>query len=203
MRKRVLSLLLAICLVIGLLPPTTLATSDGASGSGGSTDGASGNGGSTGNASPELITVTIAGTLTWTADPTDEVEDVYYAKVASRAVEDITAKIASGELTDADWNIMLDNRDTVAKLTLRNVDLGTESAHITKTGIKAEGAGALNISVEGANTFNSHGGGAHTIHLNMGKVTTISSVGNAQLSLYTKTQNNKTLYSAGAGGVVL
>ena len=91
MRKRVLSLLLAICLVVGLLPPTALA------GSGTTID-------------PFKVTF---GTLTWNAvDNT-----VYYASIASNTVTDHGTTAPA----DDAWNVKLDTTGAVPQLTLKNV----------------------------------------------------------------------------------
>ena len=155
MRKRVLSLLLAICLVVGLLPPTALAT---------------------GGTPTENVVLEIKGaSVAWTATP----NQVYYATTtAAGAVTDITSTYVDDATTP--WNIKLDNTKAVAELTLKGATVkGTSS----QKAMVVSGNGALKIIVDGDSLVQAAGADALTVGMAGG--TTITSVNNSQLSAIT------------------
>ena len=156
MRKRVLSLLLAICLVVGLLPPTALA------GSGTTID-------------PFRVTF---GTLEWNAvDNT-----VYYASIASNTVTDHGTTAPANDA----WNVKLDTTGAVPQLTLKNVSYNKQlliRKDTTKNGSKDVHSpieGDFNIVVEGTNSISLAN---HCLYLHVTGKTTISSTTNGTLSL--------------------
>lgn len=150
MRKRVLSLLLAICLVVGLLPPTALA------GSGTTID-------------PFKVTF---GTLTW--DVVDNT--VYYASIASNTVTDHGTTAPAND----EWNVKLDTTGEVPQLTLKNASYnkaltigesktanyvnGNFNIVVEGTNTISLGAHCLNLFVNGTTTISSTTDG--TLNLN-------------------------------------
>ena len=167
MRKRVLSLLLAICLVMGMLPPTAVAAVEGSSGDG------------TPAAATESVTLTMLGTA-YTVAAT---ETAYFtvsggSTSANSTVNDVTADVTAGTVTE--WNIKLDNRYEVAELTIQNTGLYSKNAGAA---MEVAGNGKLKIVVAGTVDSTVYAGASHTLTLNMQGGTTITSTDDRKLNV--------------------
>ncbi|MBQ3529745.1 MAG: hypothetical protein IJA47_04550 [Oscillospiraceae bacterium] len=187
MRKRVLSLLLAICLVVGLLPPTALA------------EGSDPSGGTPPVENPTPVTLEMFfGNSQPTKDPegniltepshlkvTANANDVLYFTTSTdgTVVTNITSTYVDDTTTP--WQIKLDNTKTVAELTLKtakvvatntsgnNAYIETPDGSVRATPMKVTGEGALKMIVDGENYFKA--GYSNCLVLGMTGKTTITS----------------------------
>ena len=173
MNRRILGLLLALCMVLSLLPPVALAAE---------TEEVQ---------NPSEVTMTMrystSTTLTTWPVPLAEGEEgtassigkVYYATTTTAGViTDVTAAVEADPTTA--WNIKLDNTKTVAELTLKGA---TVKASKTGSGVYAltiSGEGALKIIVEEASSVTNTGYG---MQLDMAGGTTITSVNRSLLTV--------------------
>ena len=126
MKKRFLSLLLAICLVVGLLPPVTLAAEQETS---------------TEQSTAKNVTVTLRSSITWEAKP----DECYYA---ATNVSGVVTDLGKLDKEPENWNIKLDNTGATAKLTLKGAVIWPNKATDDKdlqSAIEASGEGALEI----------------------------------------------------------
>ncbi len=120
MRKRVLSLLLAICLVVGLLPPTVILAEPAAA--------------------TESVTIKMNNAaISVTVEP----GNVYYAKAANGTPYD--SGFGLNTPGDGSWTMKLDNTKAPAELTLKNGGILLNNA----LALEISGNGALKIIVEG------------------------------------------------------
>ena len=164
MKRRVLSLVLALCLVAGMLPSVTLAATAA----------------SAGQSAAKTITVTLRSSITWEAKP----NECYYA---TTSVSGEVTDLGKLDKEPARWNIKLDNTGSVAKLTLKGAVIWPNKASDDKTqqkAIEASGEGALEIIVDGASYL--HTKFDKVLTLNMAGGTTITSLNNSKLSVITE-----------------
>ena len=175
MKRRVLSLLLAICLVAGMLPSVTLAAEQ-----------------ETTAEQPvtENVTVTLSESVTWEAEP----DDCYYAITSTAGVVTDLGKL---DAEPANWHIKLNNTNAGAELTLKGAIIKSGSSKA----IEATGGGAMKIIVEGASWLQTDK--ADTLTLSMGGGATITSRNNSQLAVELTKAGNYYCFQVLQGGLTL
>ena len=180
MKRKALSLLLAICLVAGMLPSVTLAAEQQTAAE---------------QPATEKVTVTLHDGITWEAKP----NECYYAATSTAgAVTDLGKQ----DKEPAGWNIKLDNTKAVAELTFRGAVIKlAKTLSSGKTALEAKGNGALKIIADGASFIET--GNSHVITLRMGGGTTITSLNNSLLKFAHINPNNHYCLRVLEGGLTL